>query len=188
MGAINADTWRTCIFLDTEAGGSYPVSGPTIANVDGVASSQFGGPSSIVPATSLARPIAVIDAKPPAPSANHDTQVVWVWGRVDTSIATIVVSTPTANYTPTITDGLFATWWPGNDGDQAIVRGFDANGVEIASADQLNCAPSSPVVVPGYGLFTAMHPRLVVHGSYVEGGCRGAESSFEASRDRNIGG
>ncbi len=70
-------------------------------------SSQFGGPSSIVPATSLARPIAVIDAKPPAPSANHDPQVIWVWGRVDTSIATIVVSTPTANYTPTITDGLF---------------------------------------------------------------------------------
>lgn len=29
--------------------------------------------------------------------------------------------------------------------------------------------------------YTAMHPRLVVDGSYVEGGCRGAESSVEAS-------
>ena len=188
VGAVNADTWRTCVFMTTEAGGLFPASGPTIAKVDSGPTSQLSGPSSLIPATSSARPIAVIDAKPPAPSANHDPRIVWVWGRVDTSIATIVVSTPTANYTPTITDGLFATWWPGNDGDQTVVRGFDANGVEIASADQLNCAPSGPVVVPGYGLFTAMHPRLVVNGSYVEGGCRGAEGSFDASKNQSLAG
>ena len=42
VGAINADTWRTCIVLDTEAGGSYPVSGPPIANVDGVVRARIG--------------------------------------------------------------------------------------------------------------------------------------------------
>jgi hypothetical protein len=159
VGVLTADEWSTCLFAN-----------------DSLSNDLGPGPAALTPTASPDRPIVVIDAKSPEGNQINGDELVWVWGRVDPSIATVVVSTPTAAYTPTIADGLFAAWWPGNNGDQTVVRGFDANGDEVAFVDQLNCTQSAPVDVPGVGLFTPTQPRLVVKGKYLEGGCIGGEN------------
>jgi hypothetical protein len=98
--------------------------------------------------------------------------MTWVWGRIDPSIAAVTITTPSARYTATIHDGMFAASWPGNDGDRTVVTGFDAAGNEVAFTDQLNCAAPEQVATPD-GLHTPMQPRVVVRGESAGGGCVG---------------
>jgi hypothetical protein len=109
-----------------------------------------------------------------------------VWGRIDQSIATVIISTRSGRYIPTITNGLFAAWWRGNNGGETIVRGFDADGIEVAFVDQLNCYAAVPVQING-GQYTPPTRRLVVRGQYVEGGCIGGRDVKPGATADEIG-
>ena len=170
VGVLAGDVSRTCLLA--KDGSAVSNVGPTLPG---------GTATPLLAETSATRPISVIDAKAPDGNMIDGNEMTWVWGRVDPSIARIVVSTPAGTYTPTITDGVFAAWWPGNDGDRTVVHGYDLNESEIAFVDQLSCSQADPVDVIGVGLVTPIQPRLVVNGSYVEGGCAGGEDAEPGS-------
>lgn len=166
VGQTFGDTWRTCLYPDLARDyGRAIIAGSTTSPAP---SARL----SLVPDASSQWPIAVIDAKAPEGNDISGDEMTWVWGRVDPSIASVTITTATVRLAATVHDGLFAAVWKGNDGDRAVVRGFDAGGVEIAFSDQLNCAALEPVQTVD-GPRTPLTPRLVVHGTYVAGGCVG---------------
>jgi hypothetical protein len=185
VGQITGDVWATCLFASNAS-----TSVSTIA-VRGSALNGRTTPIALVGEVSPTRPIVVVDANPQTgtdgPTKQIDgTEVTWVWGQIDPSIATVVVSTRSGRYIPTITNGLFAASWRGNNGDETIVRGFDSSGNEIAFVDQLNCFASEPVQI-GTGIYTPPTRRLVVRGEYVEGGCRGGKDAKPGATADEIG-
>lgn len=147
---------------------------------------QSGFPISLAPVPTPEQPVSVIGSKAPEGNQINGDEVVWVWGRVDPSVTYIEISSSTARYVPTIENGLYAAWWPGNDGDQTVVRWFDATGNELGFIDQLNCSTAGPTVAGG-GLVTPMTPRLVVGGTYVRGGCIGGENVPAGTTADDIG-
>jgi hypothetical protein len=177
VGQITGGGWATCLF---------PSNVSTSVSLNGRTT-----PTALVSDVSPTRPIVVIDANPQkgtdGPTNQIDgSEVTWVWGRIDPSIATVIVSTRSGRYIPTITNGMFAAWWRGNNGDETIVRGFDANGTEVGFVDQLNCYAAAPVQING-GRYTPPTRRLVVRGQYVEGGCIGGRDVKPGATADEIG-
>jgi hypothetical protein len=173
VGVSATDTWLTCFFPSDESAqiSLFPI---------GLASGE-ARPNALLPEVSPSRPIVVVGASgqkgidgPDGSKVIKGSEVTWVWGRIDPSIASVIVTTRSAQYVPTITNGLFAAWWRGNNSDQTVVRGFDAAGNEVAFVDQVNCYAGTPVNVEG-GTYTPPTRRLVVNGTYIEGGCIGGE-------------
>jgi hypothetical protein len=186
VGHITGDGWATCLFPSNTS--SAASSATTIA----IRGNEVGRtPFSLMGESSPVRPIVVVDALSPEgtdgpTNAIDGSEVTWVWGRIDPSIATVIISTRSGRYIPTITNGLFAAWWRGNNGDETIVRGYDASGTEVAFVDQLNCAAAAPVQIKG-SQYTPPTRRLVVRGQYVEGGCIGGRDVKPGATPDEIG-
>ena len=98
-----------------------------------------GQPSAVVSTPSSEYPLVVLAAKSPEGNDVHQHNVTWASGLVGPSVARVQVATAAGSVTATLTDGRFAAWWPGNDGDTAVVRAYDAAGVLLATVDQLSC-------------------------------------------------
>jgi hypothetical protein len=177
VGQISGGGWATCVFPSNVSTSVSPNGRTT--------------PVALAGEVSPTRPIVVIDANPQkgtdGPTNQIDgSEVTWVWGRIDPSITTVIISTRSGRYIPTITNGLFAAWWRGNNGSETIVRGFDADGVEVAFVDQLNCYAAAPVQIND-GRYTPPTRRLVVRGQYVEGGCIGGRDVKPGTTPDEIG-
>ena len=152
VAMVTDSSWFSCVeFATPDANADVNLS---------AAPGIMGNPVGLPGAASIAEPIVVIGAKAPDGNMIDGNEVTWVWGRVDPSVTSVVVSAPSGTFLATVEHGLFAAWWPGNDGDRTVVRALDATGREIAFADQLSCGDE-----------TGAHPRLVVGGTYVTGGC-----------------
>jgi hypothetical protein len=184
VGVSATDTWLTCFFPSDE---SAQISLIPIGITGRVM------PNALLPEVSPSRPIVVADASgqkgidgPEGSKAINGREVTWVWGRIDPAIATVIVTTRTAQYVPTITNGLFAVWWRGNNSDQTVVRGFDATGNEVAFVDQVNCYAAAPVNI-AVNTYTPPTRRLVVNGTYIEGGCIGGEHAKPGATASEIG-
>ena len=93
----------------------------------------------VVSTPSTEHPLVALAAMSPYGNNVHKHDVMWVSGRVDPSVASLTVATAAGRVTPTVADGRFAAWWPGNDGDTAVVRAYDHGGRLLATVDQLNC-------------------------------------------------
>jgi hypothetical protein len=98
-----------------------------------------------------------MSAKSPMGNMVERFDVTWVSGRIDPTATRVVITTPTASIVPTVKNGVFAAWWPGNDGDLTTITAYGADGTVLAVADGLNC-PS---------------PRLHIAGHAAIGGCLG---------------
>lgn len=170
--------WRTCLYASSPSGDTLDLANSVLPAPE--------TPLSLLPETSPQWPITVIDAKVPDGNDINGDEMTWVWGRIDPSIATITITTPTGAYTPTLHNGLFAASWPGNNGDRTVVHGFDTSGAETAFTDQLNCAALEPVET-GAGLFTPMQPRLVIGNEYIGGGCLGGQDVPPGQSPDDIG-
>jgi hypothetical protein len=110
---------------------------------------------------SAEHPLIVLAAKSPEGNDVHQHNVTWVSGRVDPSVASLTVATTTGTVTPTIAEGRFAAWWPGNDGDTAVVRAYDKDGRLLATVDQLNCDSDG-----------RLSPRMTAPDGSDTGGCQ----------------
>lgn len=183
VGLVLEEMWRTCLFAGRPDGA--PGNGPGIV-INDMSSGAMSGPLSLLPELTPEWPINVIDAKAPDGNGIDGDEMTWVWGQVDPSISTVVVTTPTGLYRPTMHDGYFAASWPGNNGDRTVVRGLDESGEEVAFSDQLNCAVGDPVATD-QGLFTAMTPRVVVRGRFAGGGCIGGQDAAPGQSPDDIG-
>jgi hypothetical protein len=184
VGVSATDTWLTCFFPSDE---SAQISLIPI----GITGRET--PNALLPEVSPSRPIVVVDASgqkgidgPDGSKAIDGREVTWVWGRIDPTITSVIVTTRTAQYVPTITNGVFAVWWRGNNSDQTVVRGFDAAGNEVAFVDQVNCYAAEPVDIDN-GTYTPPTRRLVVDGTYIEGGCIGGEHVKPGTTANQIG-
>lgn len=184
VGVSATDTWLTCFFPSDE---SAKISLIPIGITGRVT------PNALLPEVSPSRPIVVVDASgqkgidgPEGSKAIDGREVTWVWGRIDPAIASVIVTTRTAQYVPTITNGLFAAWWRGNNSDETVVRGFDASGNEVAFVDQVNCYAAAPVNI-AVNTYTPPTRRLVVNGTYIEGGCIGGEHAKPGATASEIG-
>jgi hypothetical protein len=119
VGQFTGEDWSTCLFSSAA---------PTRASTTPIRTTEGAGARRLQPVAlggrvSPSRPIVVIDAHAPQGNQVDGTETTWVWGRIDPSIATIIVSTRSGRYVPTVINGLFAAWWRGNNGDEAIVVG-----------------------------------------------------------------
>jgi hypothetical protein len=184
VGVSATDAWLTCFFPSDESGqiSLIPI---------GITGRET--PNALLPEVSPSRPIVVVDASgqkgidgPQGSKAIDGTEVSWVWGRIDPAIASVIVTTRTAQYVPTITNGVFAVWWRGNNSDETVVRGFDATGNEVAFVDQVNCYAAAPVNI-AVNTYTPPTRRLVVNGTYIEGGCIGGENAKPGTTSDEIG-
>jgi hypothetical protein len=90
-------------------------------------------------APSVQLPLLVLSAKAPEGNSVHGLPVTWVSGRIDRSVATVTVDTSDRTVEATVRDGWFAAWWPGNDGDTAVVHAYSTKGALLETADDLNC-------------------------------------------------
>lgn len=115
-----------------------------------------------MPARPAPGPLAILSAKVPEAGARRFQKVTWVSGRVAATVARVRVQTSRGRIDATVTGGLFAAWWPGNDADSAVVRAYDRAGALVAQADQLTCADAK-------GQLSA---RIRVPGHPDTGGCR----------------
>jgi hypothetical protein len=185
VGVSATDTWLTCFFPSDKSAQTslFPI---------GLASGE-ARPNALLPEVLPSRPIVVVGASgqmgidgPEGSKAIDGREVSWVWGRVDPTIASVIVTTRTARYAPTITNGLFAVWWRGNNSDQTVVRGFDAAGNEVAFVDQVNCYAPAPLNI-AVNTYTPPTRRLVVNGTYIEGGCIGGEHAKPGAIGDEIG-
>jgi hypothetical protein len=172
VGLSDSKVWSTCFF---------PSDGTPPTQLAWIGATARAKPNALLPDVSPARPIVVVDDSgqkgtdgPDGSNAIEGNEVTGVWGRIDPSVASVIVTTHTARYAPTITDGLFAVWWRGNNSQETVVRGFDAAGNEVAFVDQLDCGTATSVDIDGVSYFPPSR-RLVVNGNYVEGGCIGGE-------------
>jgi hypothetical protein len=103
---------------------------------------------------SASKPLVVMDAKAPeAGGGRGGKHVTWVSGRVSPRVAHVEVRTSLGGVRATLRDGVFAAFWPANDGAHASVLALDASGRVVARADRLDCVPSGQrgpgVVRPG---------------------------------------
>jgi hypothetical protein len=89
---------------------------------------------------SSADPLVLLNVDTPSGNALDKPQQAYVSGRVDASVSTVRVATSHGLVEATVRNGVFAAWWPGNDIETAEVTAYDANGRELAKADQLTCA------------------------------------------------
>jgi hypothetical protein len=184
VGLSTSGVWSTCFFPSVVS---------TQSSLVPIAPTARVTPNALSPEVSASRPIVVVDASgqkgidgPQGSKVVNGSEVTWVWGRIDRSIASVIVTTHTAQYVPTIVDGLFAVWWRGNNSDETIVRGFDSAGNEVAFVDQVNCYTATPVNADG-GTYTPPTRRLVVNGIYIEGGCIGGEHAKPGATADQIG-
>lgn len=87
-----------------------------------------------------AHPVVVLSAKSPeGNNPRHRPEVGWVSGRVAPGVARVRVQTSGGIVDASVRNGYFAAWWPGNDGDTAMLTGFDAAGSTVGSVDELSC-------------------------------------------------
>ena len=116
-----------------------------------------GGAASPTPG----HPLQVLSVKAPEGNGVHPGQkVTWVGGRVDGSVARVEVETSDGTLEATVAHGYFAAWWPGNDGDTAVVLARDGHGRQLARADDPTCVRAGGPA-----------PRLRVTGHKPVGGC-----------------
>jgi hypothetical protein len=118
---------------------------------------------SVVTAPSTADPLVVLDAKSPEGSApQKQATVTYVSGRLSSGVARVTVETNRGLIEASVADGVFAAWWPGNDGDTAVVRAYDSSGRLLSTVDELDCT-----AVDGRN-----SPRIATAGFAPTGGCR----------------
>ena len=96
-----------------------------------------GGSPTTMPTAN--NPLTLLSVKSPAGNMVDRYNVTWVAGRIAPLVARVAVTTPTGSIVPSISDGVFAAWWPGNDGDQTTVIAYDSDGHVLAVADELTC-------------------------------------------------
>jgi hypothetical protein len=112
---------------------------------------------------SAADPLVVLDAKSPEGSApQKQATVTYVSGRVSADVARVTVETNRGLIEASLAGGVFAAWWPGNDGDTAVVRAYDSRGALLTTVDELSCT-----AVDGRN-----SPRVSTVGFAPVGGCR----------------
>ena len=148
----NGTTWTDCVATipgltpDKGLPNSYRHYGP-IADVENSAT----GPN---------QPMVVLSAKTPEGNNVLGHPITWVSGRVSAAVARVDVATSSGTVVATMRDGVFAAWWPGNDGATAAVRAYDKNGHLLSTITGLNCAKR-----------TLVDPRIQVTGQRPTGGC-----------------
>jgi hypothetical protein len=106
-----------------------------------------------------AHPAVVVSVKAPEGDLGDRAPVAWVSGRITPAVTRITIQTADGTVIPTIHDGTFAAWWPGNDNDQTVIRGYDNTGGLLTTIDQLNCG--GPKIAP----------RIQTPGQPTTGGC-----------------
>jgi hypothetical protein len=99
------------------------------------------GVAPVAPSAQL--PLVVQSAKSREGNSVHGSAVTWVSGRVDQSVADVTVDTVNGTVRASVHDGWFAAWWPGNDGDTAVVHAYSTSGALLETADELSCADDS---------------------------------------------
>lgn len=148
----NGTTWSTCITTipgltpDKGLPNSYRVHVPIADAVESAA-----GPN---------EPLVVLSAKAPEGNSVLGHPITWVSGRVSRAVARVTVATAAGTVEATMHGGVYAAWWPGNDGDTATVRAYDSYGHLLSTIDELNCAKRAP-----------LDPRIHVTGLSATGGC-----------------
>jgi hypothetical protein len=104
-------------------------------------------------------PLVVLSAKAPEGNSTKQAPVTWVSGRIASTVARVSISTSQGTVIPSVRDGVFAAWWPGNDSDTAVIRAYDGSGKLVTTVDELNCGGAR------------LAPRIQVPGQAAVGGC-----------------
>jgi hypothetical protein len=149
----NGTSWTDC--LQTIPGQPHDKGLPEGWTSSGELSSvELGDPSAT-------EPLTLLSAKAPEGNSGNRSPVTWVSGRYSAAVARITIATSDGTVIPTTRDGVYAAWWPGNDGATDVVRAYDQAGDLISSIDEWNCG------TPAYPLT----PRIQATGQAPVGGC-----------------
>lgn len=163
-------TGLTVLAVDLRGDGAYAVLSDGKTWLDCVVTRRHSQPGSwadspgwmevgTAPAKPGSQPLTIASAKAPegGPGRPHALKATWVSGWVGPTVTRVRIHTSQGQVDTTVTNGVFAAWWPGNDGDTAVVSAYDRSGALLARADELTCADG---------------PRIRVVGEPSTGGCK----------------
>ncbi|MGB8860036.1 MAG: hypothetical protein WCC60_12305 [Ilumatobacteraceae bacterium] len=145
----DGDTWKECMSTrDSDASNIWTTGWVMVTKTKGLTPLT---PSADYPAVVIGVKAPNGNAAASAAGTVDGHEATWLSGLALPEVAKITITTAIGTVEATLENGVFAAWWPGNDGDSAVVHVYDATGDEILTIDKFNCSTGTQFDwVPAY--------------------------------------